>query len=189
MRLNDPLIAEIEFKGKKYPLDLAFDNVLDVFDIINDQTLEEFEKIDSSCSLLIGENELPYLEQAELFKFLWETYISPQEEQFVETDILGNPMPIVNEKYIDIELDAKFIYASFFALGINLFEQQGKLSWVEFQALLEALPDDSIMSRIIKIRQWTQTKGESEEHVAEMRRLQKKYALPGTISDGGENNG
>ncbi len=30
MRLNDPLVTSIEFDGKELPIDLTFDNVLDV---------------------------------------------------------------------------------------------------------------------------------------------------------------
>lgn len=188
MKLNDPLVSEIEFNDCIYPLDLAFDNVLDVFEILNDKSLEKFEMIDSACELLIGENDLSVSEQAEIFSKVWERYISSTDE-FIETDILGNPMPIKQDRYIDFELDAKFIYASFFALGINLFEQQGKLSWIEFQALFDALPDDSIMSKIIRIRQWEPTNGESPERVSEMRRLQKKYALPSSETKEGEEDG
>ncbi|MFD1899246.1 Gp15 family bacteriophage protein [Enterococcus termitis] len=173
MKLNDPLVSDIEFNGVTFPLDLSFDNVLDVFEILKDETLENFEKVDSCCELLIGENELSFTEQSELFTFILENHIHSSEQQFIEVDILGNPMPNQEERVIDIELDAKFIYASFFVLGINLFEQQGKLSWTEFQALLEALPDESVMSKIINIRQWSPSKGDSQEHISEMRRLQK----------------
>jgi hypothetical protein len=47
MRLNDPLVTEIEFEGVKYPLDLAFDNVLDALDEIADKSLMAWEKLDS----------------------------------------------------------------------------------------------------------------------------------------------
>ncbi|MFD1902411.1 Gp15 family bacteriophage protein [Enterococcus termitis] len=47
MKLNDPLVSDIEFNGVTFPLDLSFDNVLDVFEILKDETLENFEKVDS----------------------------------------------------------------------------------------------------------------------------------------------
>ncbi|EIV0113033.1 hypothetical protein L6X95_002570, partial [Enterococcus faecalis] len=45
MRLNDPLVTTVEFEGKEYPLDLSFDNVLDVFDILSDENLFPEEKM------------------------------------------------------------------------------------------------------------------------------------------------
>lgn len=190
MRLNDPLVTEIDFQGLTYPLDLAFDNVLDVFDIINDQSLTPYEKLDSSLALLIGDNvfdkkqqadyhDLKFEEKLALYADILGNHIMIADEHFVELDVMGEAMPVTDEKLIDLELDASFIYASFFALGINLFQQQGQLSWMEFQALLEALPDDSIMAKIIQIRRWQPTAGDSPERVAEMERLQRKYALPG----------
>ena len=45
MRLNDPLVTSIEFDGTELPIDLTFDNVLDVFDILEDSDLLPEEKI------------------------------------------------------------------------------------------------------------------------------------------------
>ena len=59
------------------------------------------------------------------------------------------------KKLIDFEQDAEYIYASFLqAYGINLLEVQNKLTWTEFKALLNALPDNTIMQQIIEIRAW-----------------------------------
>ncbi|MDT2774788.1 Gp15 family bacteriophage protein, partial [Enterococcus durans] len=74
--------------------------------------------------------------------------------------------------------DAKYIYASFRQIGINLFEEQGRMMWEEFQALLESLPDDTILARIIQIRTWEPSKGESTKEKERMRKLQQKYTLP-----------
>ncbi|EME8275025.1 hypothetical protein KUC01_002723, partial [Enterococcus faecium] len=116
------------------------------------------------------------------------TYINPEEDE-IETDRLGNPLPkkpIKHTKLIDLVQDAKYIYASFRQIGINLFEEQGKLSWEEFQALLESLPDDTILAKIIQIRTWKPSKGESTEEKARMKELQKKYAL--SDAEGGEDD-
>lgn len=195
MRLNDPLYTPYEINNKTIELDLSFDNVLDVLDVLNDETLEEFDKLNLCCDLLIAniemnteesdsdENkikksiELNTDEKSELYLYVKDNYIEIGEENFIERDILGNPMPDQSEKTIDFEKDAKFIFASFFALGINLFDQQGKLTWMEFQALMNALPDDSIMSKIINIRNYKPQVGESPEHKEQMFKLQKKYSL------------
>ena len=52
------------------------------------------------------------------------------------------------------------------------------MSWEEFQALLESLPDDTILAKIIQIRTWKPQKGESAKEKSRMEKLQKKYALP-----------
>lgn len=178
MKLNDSLVTEIEFKGKEYPLDLAFDTILTVFDYLNNRHLLPYERLELALIALIGKNDLSQEEQYQLYSEILNQHILlAKQDHFIEKDIMGNPMPIQDEKIMDIEKDAKFIFASFFQIGINLFEQQGKLSWLEFQSLLESLPDDSIMSKIIQIRKWKPRKGDSHEHIAEMRRLQKKYSL------------
>jgi len=184
MRLNDPLVTSIEFDGTEMPIDLTFDNVLDVFDILEDVDLFPEEKVNMSLELLISDFEKifqgPSEQQFLLFNHILENYISVSGSEGVETDRLGNPMPNAIKKKNNISLvhDAKYIYASFRQIGINLFEEQGKLMWEEFQALLESLPDDTILARIIQIRTWEPSKGESAKEKERMRKLQQKYALP-----------
>lgn len=192
MRLNDPLVTSIEFEGKEYSIDLAFDNVLDVFDVLADESLFPEEKINMSLELLIDDFEEQFqgtIEQQFLFfHSIFSTYINTEEDE-IETDRLGNPLPkkpIKHTKLIDLVQDAKYIYASFRQIGINLFEEQGKLSWEEFQALLESLPDDTVLAKIIQIRTWKPSKGESTEEKARMKELQKKYAL--SDAEGGEDD-
>lgn len=178
MKLNEPLISDYEINGKPIELDLSFDNILDVLEVLNSYDFEEFDKLDLITELLvINDVELTIDEKSEVYSYVLETYIQPEDETFVERDRLGNVMPDRSEKVIDFEKDAKFIFASFFAMGINLFEQQGKLTWMEFQALMSSLPDDSIMTKIINIRQWTEQEGDSFEHKENMRKLQRKYSL------------
>lgn len=182
MRLNDPLVTSIEFDGTEMPIDLTFDNVLDVFDILEDVDLFPEEKVNMSLELLISDFEKIFQGSSEqqflLFNHILENYISVSGSEGVETDRLGNPMPNAIKNNISLVHDAKYIYASFRQIGINLFEEQGKLMWEEFQALLESLPDDTILARIIQIRTWEPSKGESAKEKERMRKLQQKYALP-----------
>lgn len=181
MRLNDPLTTEIEFEGVNYPLDLAFDNVLDVLDAISDDTLMTWEKVDIALNLLIGESDLNFEKQMELWASILEDHIQLGNQPKPVFDLEGNPMPtpkVGNEKKsMDLVQDAKYIYASFRQIGINLFEEQGKMHWEEFQAILESLPDDTILPKIVQIRQWSPQKGESAKEKERMRELQAKYAL------------
>lgn len=193
MRLNDPLVTSIEFDGKELPIDLTFDNVLDVFDILEDSDLFPEEKVNMCLELLISDFEKifqgPSEQQFLLFNHILENYISVGDSDGFETDRLGNPMPnaVKEKKTISLVHDAKYIYASFRQIGINLFEEQGRMMWEEFQALLESLPDDTILARIIQIRTWEPSKGESAKEKERMRKLQQKYALPD--SEVGEDDG
>ena len=193
MRLNDPLVTSIEFDGKELPIDLTFDNVLDVFDILEDSDLFPEEKVNMCLELLISDFEKIFQGSSEqqflLFNYILENYISVGNSDGVETDRLGNPMPnaVKEKKTISLVHDAKYIYASFRQIGINLFEEQGRMMWEEFQALLESLPDDTILARIIQIRTWEPSKGESAKEKERMRKLQQKYALPD--SEVGEDDG
>ena len=193
MRLNDPLVTSIEVDGIELPIDLTFDNVLDVFDILEDSDLFPEEKVNMCLELLISDFEKIFQGSSEqqflLFNHILENYISVGDSDGFETDRLGNPMPnaVKEKKTISLVHDAKYIYASFRQIGINLFEEQGRMMWEEFQALLESLPDDTILARIIQIRTWEPSKGESAKEKERMRKLQQKYALPD--SEVGEDDG
>ena len=179
MRLNDPLDTSFVYEGREYRIDLAFDNVLDVFDVLSDDTLRDYEKAEISLELLLGEQD--YTPTVELWNHIYKEYIEIERKQAIEYDLKGNPMPVRDEggeNILDIEQDAEYIYASFRqAYGMNLYEQQGKLHWHEFKALLNGLPSDTIMQRIIQIRMWKPSKHESGEYKENMRKLQKIYAL------------
>ena len=92
MRLNDPLTTEIEFEGSVYPLDLAFDNVLDVLDTISDKSLMAWEKVDLALNLLVGESNLTFEKQMELWELILNRHIQIGSQEKVIYDLEGNPM-------------------------------------------------------------------------------------------------
>lgn len=179
-RLNDPLVTSFSYNGKEYSIDLAFDKVLDVFDYLEDKTLLEYEKAEVVLYLLLGEN-IKGAEAIELWNYVYENFIKIEDKKPIKTDIKGNPLPVQDDdsvKVIDIEKDAEYIFASFKqAYNMNLFQEQGKLHWHEFKALLNGLPSDTIMQRIIQIRLWKPSKHDSAEYKKNMEELQAIYAL------------
>lgn len=181
MRLNDPLVTRFKYEGKEYTIDLAFDNVLDVFDVLNDKTLRDYEKAEICLILLLGDQTFDKTITIDLWNYIYESFIKIESKQPIEYDRKGNPMPVRdedNESFIDLDKDAGYIFSSFQqAYNMNLFQQQGKLHWHEFQSLLNGLPSDTIMQRIIQIRMWEPSKGESSEYKQSMKKLQKIYAL------------
>ena len=179
MKLNDRLKNSLEVDGKTYEADMSFNNVLDIFDVLKDNRLFLGMKLELIIKLLFGrETDLPEKYWLEVWKMVKEDWIDVASAQAVEYDVMGEPMPVdPGEKSLDFEYDAKYIYASFRQIGINLFEEQGKMHWEEFQALLEALPEDTIIQRIRSIRTRT-TEGLSGKQKAELIKLKNLYALP-----------
>lgn len=182
MRLNDPLADTIYFENQEYPIDLSFNRVLDCFEVFERTDILTKQKLIIVNKLLIGKNDLSFNKQVDLWNFVKNNYISTSGKRSVSYDLEGNPMPILeerNKKVIDLVQDAKYIYASFKFCGIDLFEQQNKLHWEEFQALLESLPEDTIMQRIVQIRLWKPQKGESAKYKEQMKKAQARYRLEG----------
>lgn len=180
MRLNDNLIASFEYRGKEYSIDLSFDNVLDVFDALADKELRDIEKIDICLELLLDESVEEDI--VELWNYIYDEFIMIKVNKPIEYDLKGNPMPTMEEdeegSFIDLEQDAEYIYTSFIqAYNINLYKEHGKLHWHEFKALLNGLPSNTIMQRIIQIRMWKPSKHEPAEYKESMKKLQKIYTL------------
>ncbi|KAA0941621.1 hypothetical protein FQ087_20920 [Sporosarcina sp. ANT_H38] len=177
MRLNDPLVTSFVFEEIEYQIDLSFDNVLDVFDVFDDEDLRTYESAEICLSLLLGDDVTPTLD---LWNHVYSEFIHVDNKQSVEYDRKGNPMPVQkeNKKAVDYSKDAGYIYASFRqAYNINLYHEQGKLHWREFEALLNGLPSETILQRIVQIRLWEPSKGETGEYKQAMLQMQKAYSL------------
>ena len=62
------------------------------------------------------------------------------------------------------------------AYGIDLIEQQGKLHWRKFKALLSGLPENTQFKRIVSVRQWEPSDDKTRKQA--MREAQKALRLP-----------
>ena len=184
MKLNEPLVNSFELNGRSYAVDHSFDLVLDVFEMFDSDVMNDLEKMRTAILMLTDEAVDNPEEIVAVWSYIDEHFLRAKKERVVY-DRNGNPMPVVkNEdddmRLIDFEVDAMDIYASFMqAYNINLFEAQGRLTWIEFVALLNGLPTDTSLSRIVQIRSWKPSKNDSSEYRSEMRRLQMKYNLDG----------
>src|SRR5690625_2989964 len=188
MRLNRSLVTSFVYDGKTYDIDLAFDTVLTVFDVLDDERLMDLEKAQICLNLLLKDQGYDQSKTIDLWNYVYESFIHIEVKQAIEYDLEGNPMPVRDDDeddgaLFDIVQDAEYIYASFRqAYNINLFQERGKMHWKEFQALLNGLPSDTILQRIISIRSWKPSKHDDAEYKKEMEKLQRKYALEGTES-------
>lgn len=200
-KLDDKLVID----DKEYLLNLSFDNVLKMFEMLRDEDIPEYVKPHFATRMLISQslegetreekaksfNEafegFSIEEISKVFKSVFEEHISLSdvEDNHVEYDLAGNPMKTTasddtkQRAPYDIRYDGDYIYASFLqAYNMDLFDMQGKLHWRKFNALLSGLPEGTKLMEVIKIRKWKPQKGDSTEYKEEMRKLQKDYALP-----------
>jgi len=157
--LTEALPYSVEYKGKKYKLTPAFDNVLKACEIA-DGDFTEGEKIDLCLHFLLKGRH-------------------PKEGGLLEAvfDILlpRGKREEGGEKALDFWADAPRIYAAFLqAYGIDLLKERGKLHWFSFLALLNNLPGDTKLVEIIGIRTRPMPKPTKHNSEERMRLLKLK---------------
>ena len=181
--LHKKLETELDLDGRIYPINMSFDNILTFFDIMEDTISTDHDKIVSALYQLLGLHlDLEINELYEVFKYIMDHFINEGSSSEEVVDVDGNPMPVKKKDPVqDLRHDAVYIYASFKqAYNINLFEEQGKLDWREFKALLGGLPEDTVMSKIIDIRKRPYPKGKyATEERKRLKEAKRACALPG----------
>lgn len=82
---------------------------------------------------------------------------------------------------LDLVADGDYITAAFQqAYGIDL--TTGDMHWHRFKALLNGLPDGTVLSKIIGYRTY-ETPPKNADRDAEMRRLRSDWSLPDPLAD------
>lgn len=186
-RMDDRLVLN----GKEYQLFLSFDNVLKVFEMWSDDRFPVQIKPQLALVKLTDNPEFRHLDfetALNIYLEIFEKHIkSVKPSDAVERyDLEGNVIPKKPKDSTDdekplysLKYDSEFIFSSFMqAYNIDLIEEQGKLHWQKFNALLSGLPDGTKLIEVMKIRDWKPQKGESSKEKQKMRELQEEYALP-----------
>lgn len=194
-KLNETLDDEIELDGHTFQLDLAFDNVLDVFDLFREETDQVLMIYGSLQLLVINEDkpdetnpELDELtpEQAiELLNRIIDEHINTDNRQdIVEYDLAGNEMKRPrssgdDDRVVSFTWDAEYIWTSFIqSYQIDLHNEFGRLHWRKFMALFRDLPSETKIKQIIEIRTWEPDKETSAKERQRMQKLQDEFELP-----------
>lgn len=181
--LDVKLETELDLDGSIYPVNMAFNNVMQLFKLLQSPILTEVDKIQEGIYQLLGTRlNLEFDEQITVFNYLLDNFVNQGREKEIEVDLEGNPMPA--KKQIptqDLKQDASYIYNSFRqAYGINLFEEHDKLDWREFTSLLRGLPEDTEYKKVVDIRTRPYQKGKGVAEVnRKLRDAKRAYALPG----------
>lgn len=146
MNLAYPFEKRIHFEGRRYRLNLAFDNVLRVFDVQREWLFSPAQRLELSVELLAGRRaaRLPVKKLAELFERTINEFINPEAKR-------GKPS---GPHILDFTQDAPLIYAAFMqAYRLDLTKQRGRLDWRFFIALFQGLPEDTKIREVMSIRQ------------------------------------
>ena len=136
--------SKIKYKDREYQLNIAFNRMLKAIDLMEDETIEEWEKVQFIFDCFVDEKvNLSITEKSEMVNKIF-THLNSFTEQKKTSK---------SEVVMDIKQDFEYIYSSFVKdYGIDLLDEFEKLSWLKFKALLNGLSKDTKMSEVIKIR-------------------------------------
>lgn len=167
----------------EYNIDMAFDNIIRIHEVFMSD-IEQGLKLFTVIQLLF-EDELEFTpeQQVQAFEQVYSALIATKEEETVEYDRLGNPMPKLQLEEDEEEgaeycivRDMEYIYPSFLQdYRIDLLKQRGKMHWWTFKTLLSGLSAETKFKQVLDIRQ-RPLKGKGKE-IEELRKLKKHYAL------------
>lgn len=88
MKLNDALITSFSIDDKEYDIDLSFNKVLDVFEILKEGELTEFEKAQLIVHLLTGQELYDIKEVVDCWIYIKEHFLEIEKET-VQYDLLA----------------------------------------------------------------------------------------------------
>ena len=150
----------VTYKGRKYDLTPAYDNVLTMFADVEGVPEHRVPEIMGYYLLRVPSKDTGLLQAV--------------------SAVLFPPAKTVHQKSMDFIQDGQLIYAAFMqAYGIDLNDQRGKLHWWKFTALLRGLPSNTRFMEVVQIRTKPMpapTKHNAQER-AQLLRLKQEYAL------------
>ena len=162
------------WNGVRLELNLAFDNILLLFDLFEDESINEYLKTDIALNMLVVESMLLLdilKDRLDIdLRSLMKKKIEEKEEEKAPT------IPTV-----DFVVDAERIFSSFlFDYNVDLIEQQGKMQWNKFMALFRNLSSKSPMGQALHYRTCDippkdKTNAEERKRIKKMKEL---YELP-----------
>ena len=144
---------------------------------IKDPELSEIDKLFAALSLYY-DNIPDNIEEA-WNAILWFYTLGELDGKVDEGDsnINNSPPKPKEEEIYSFEHDGDYIFSSFlYAYKIDLANEE--LHWWSFMKLFNTLPEDTIMKKIIEIRNTKITPSMSKEEKANWRKLKRMYKLP-----------
>ncbi|MBZ4248727.1 bacteriophage Gp15 family protein, partial [Streptococcus pneumoniae] len=87
MKLNDALITSFSIDDKEYDIDLSFNKVLDVFEILNEEEMTPLEQAQLIVHLLTGQELYDIKEVVDCWIYIKEHFLGIEKET-VQYDLL-----------------------------------------------------------------------------------------------------
>jgi len=166
----------VEHKGVEIELNLYYNDVLKCFELIEDDTFEEIEKIVILFRILVREYE-----KYDSFDIYDRSSVVNKAFDIIKDDKKGNKSDEPEVEPYNFTHDAERIYASYLAeYDIDLLEQQKKMSWLKFIALFNSLSEESPIMKAVSYRLMDipKAKEASREERERIKKLKKIYELP-----------
>src|SRR5690625_7985688 len=100
MNLAYPIEDTAEIDGVTYELDMSFDNILRLFDLIKDVSINDVTKVETGLLMLINDDLEQYdIEtKAQIFIDLFKSAIGSDDEEEQVVELARNPMTKRREK-------------------------------------------------------------------------------------------
>ncbi|SIR95366.1 Bacteriophage Gp15 protein [Bacillus cereus] len=177
------------WNGVRLEMNLAFDNILLLFELFDDESINEYLKTDIALNMLVVDkvtvNQLDIEQKSMLFVDILKDRLD------IDLNLLmNNKLKEKEEKKeekaptiptVDFVVDAERIFSSFlFDYNIDLIEQQGKMQWNKFIALFRNLSSKSPMGQALHYRTCDippKDKNNAEER-KRIKKMKEIYELP-----------
>jgi len=175
--LNSKLDNYVEYKGGRVKLTLPFNNVLNFYNLQEDERFNDEEKINLGFGLLTSTSKkYSYEEKIEIIKEIFDQHINLIK-------LKGNK---TNVKSFDFNQDSGYIYASFMdQYNIDLNDCIDSLDWRKFLWLFHGLSEKTIIKKIMSIRTKPIPKRTKNNHdeITNIMELKMMYALDTTTEE------
>lgn len=177
LSLTDDPHLEINYQGVDYPVDFAFDTVINYFNLLEEPELSNEEKIEGAIDLFFGNTpNKPDLDNVDFYEFAIRA-INNEISDYPYGKNTGQSSGSQYVKYVDYTKDAGAIYAGFLQqYNIDLTKERGKLQWNQFHALFDGLSDKTQIKQIIQIRQ-KPLSDVDKDSIADWQNAKAYYAL------------
>ena len=182
--LVEPITDSVDYAGRIYRVNPAFDTVIEIQRLYREEELSDVDKVNQALRMLLvrerSMNRLNILERSELLTEIYKQCVNTRKHPPT-----GQKLPC-----LDFEYDGEYIFASFMLdYGIDLIEQQGILQWKKFLALFQGLSEKSKIREVMRIRNMDvpEYNGKNNKEIQQIQELKSFYALP--VRGGGGKQG
>lgn len=167
-------IQKYKWNGLIIEVNLAYDNVLTLLELLQDEDFKPHERLYIGFELFVNDETTERFDVETRVAFMVDMM-----RDLLELDIQKDTDDI-NVPAFDFLEDAGRIYSSFlYDYQIDLYQKQGILSWADFLQLLENLSEETqfqkaVGYRTMKVPRRTEYNKEDVKHIEDMK---KKYAF------------